>query len=636
MRELVKKLLDRELSRRDFGRSMLALGFSAAAVESVLTDVAQAGAHTQRRRRPSEFDFTGNGGEIVAECLRAAGVEYVFDANSTGQATFYDAVGQRPDLKLIIALQEGQATAMAHGYELASGRTAVLFMPSIGMPNTLCNLYNAWKDRSALLVFSDGQNSTQTGRDGFQQVEDWLRPTEQFTKWRWNIRHADRIAEMTRRAFKLAGTPPGGPVYIKLPRNVLDEREITQPIYPQEKFSVPVEMAPRPELIEQAADLLLNADKPFINVGAEVSRAGANADVLELAELLGAPVAQGFSVFSDFPFAHPLFQGFAGMGFPRGVRRADVFLNLGALMPDESIITQPVKESTKVINARVEYDTIANRHPTELAIAAGMGETVSALLEAVKSKATAAQLAALREPRLAKAETDYVAARERARKRAADVWDSTPIAAERLCADLDELLEEQALLVVETGGRTPQEWMTIAPGKKQIIGPTTGYALGWGLGAAMGAKIAQPDRQVVAMVGDGAMLFGQIESLWTAARYEIPIIMIVFNNHSYDGERGRIVLFSQLARQDKSAWKDMSCYLGDPDIDFVSIAKGFGIAGSRLEKPGDIKKVVRRATAATREGRPYFIDASILRRGPAADSTWHPEISIARNRTVKV
>jgi len=138
------------------------------------------------------------------------------------------------------------------------------------------------------------------------------------------------------------------------------------------------------------------------------------------------------------------------------------------------------------------------------------------------------------------------------------------------------------------------------------------------------------------MVGDGAMLFGQIEALWTASRYEIPVIMVVFNNHSYDGERGRIQLNSQLARENKAAWKDMSCYLGNPDINYVDIAKGFEIAGSKLEKPGDIKKVMRRAIAATREGRPYMIDASIARRGPASESTWHPDISIARGRSIKV
>jgi thiamine pyrophosphate-dependent acetolactate synthase large subunit-like protein len=633
MRQLIKQLLDQELSRRDFGKAMLAMGFSSAAAQSVLESVAVA---ADGEVVAEAYEFTGNGGEIVAECLQAAGVEYVFDTNSTGQATFYDAVGQRPGLKLIIALQEGQATAMAHGYELASGKTAALFMPSIGMPNTLCNLYNAWKDRSSLVVFSDGQTTDTVGRDGFQQVENWLELTDQFTKWQWDVRHPDRIAEMTRRALKVAGTQPGGPTYVKFPRDVMAAQSVTQTIYPQERFQVPVEMLPKQELIEEAAKLLIAAKKPIINAGPEITRAGANADLVELAELLGIPVSQGYSVYSDFPFTNPLFQGFAGMGFPRGIRRADVFLNLGALMPDESIITQPVKDTATIINARVEYETIANRHPVDIAIAAGMGETVSALLAAVKANATEAQLEAISAPRLEKANKDFAAAKTRARKRAEKVWNNSPIASERLCYEMDQVLEENAIIVVETGDRSPQNWMNFAPGKKHLIGPTTGYALGWGIGASLGVKIAQPDRQVIALVGDGAMLFGQIEALWTAARYEIPVIMVVFNNHSYDGERGRIQLNSQLARENKAAWKDMSCYLGNPDINYVDIAKGFEIDGSVLKKPGDIKKVMRRAMAATREGRPYMIDASIARRGPASESTWHPDISIARGRNIKV
>jgi benzoylformate decarboxylase len=374
----------------------------------------------------------------------------------------------------------------------------------------------------------------------------------------------------------------------------------------------------------------------MINAGGEITRAGANEDLIELAELLGIPVSQGYSVYSDFPFTNPLFQGFAGMGFPRGVRRADVFLNLGSLMPDESIITQPVRDTATVINARVEYETIANNHPTDIAIAAGMGETVSALLEAVKANATAAQLETISGPRMEKARKDFESGKARARKRAEKFWDGTPVASERLCYEMDQLLDENAIVVVETGDRSPQNWMSFAPGKKELIGPTTGWALGWGIGASLGVKIAQPDRQVVAMVGDGAMLFGQIEALWTASRYEIPVILVVFNNHSYDGERGRIQLISHLARQNKEAWKDMSCYLGNPDINYVDIAKGFEIDGAKIEKPGQIKKVVNRAMAATREGRPFMIDASIARRGPAAESTWYPDISIARGRNIKV
>jgi thiamine pyrophosphate-dependent acetolactate synthase large subunit-like protein len=632
MRELVKQLVDQQLSRRDFGKAMLALGFSSSAAQSVLDSVA----HAADGDPIASFEFTGNGGETVAECLKAAGIEYVFDTNSTGQTTFYDAVGQRPELNLIIALQEGQATAMAHGYELASGKTTALFMPSIGMPNTLCNLYNAWKDRSALVVFSDGQDSEQVGRDGFQQVDNWLALTDQFTNWQWEVHHPDRIGEMARRALKVAGTAPGGPTYIKMPRDVLTAQAVSQTIYSQQYFEVPVAMEPKQELIEQAAQALINAEKPMINAGAEITRAGANAELLELAELLGTPVSQGYSVFGDFPFTHPLFQGFAGMGFPRGVRRADVFLNLGAMMPDQAIITQPVRDSAFVIDARVEYDVIANRTRTDIAIAAGMRETLSALLEAVKSTATSAQLEAIRTPRMEKANKDFAAARVRARKRAEKVWNSSPIASERLCSEMDQLLEDDAIIVVETGDRSPQNWMNFAPGGKKLIGPTTGYALGWGIGASLGVKIAEPDRQVVAMVGDGAMLFGQIEALWTASRYEIPVIMVVFNNHSYDGERGRIYLMSQLVRENKDAWKDMSCYLGNPDINYIDIAKGFGIDGAKMEKPGDIKKVMKRAIAATREGQPFMIDASIARRGAGAESTWHPDISIARNRANKV
>jgi len=474
------------------------------------------------------------------------------------------------------------------------------------------------------------------GRDGFQQVENWLQPTEQFTKWRWEVRHADRIGEMTRRALKVAGTAPGGPTYVKFPRDILSAENITQTIYPQDNFRVPVQMEPRADVIDTAARMLIEAEKPMINAGPEISRGGANEDLLELAELLGVGVSQGYSVFGDFPFRNPLWQGFAGMGFPAGIRRTDVFLNLGALMPDESIITAPVRDTTRVINARVEYEVIANRYPTDIAIAAGMGETVSALLESVKSQATAEQLRAISAPRMEKARANYEKAEAKKRRRVEKNWNSSPIIAERLCYEMDQVLEENAIVVVETGDRSPQNWMNFAPGKKHLIGPTTGYALGWGIGAAMGVKIAEPDRQVITLVGDGAMMFGQIEALWTAARYEIPITMVVFNNHSYDGERGRIYLLSQLARTNKDAWKDMSCYLGNPDINYVDIAKGFGIAGSQLEKPGDIQKVFKRAADANREGRPYMVDASIARRGPGAESTFHPDISIASGRSIKV
>jgi thiamine pyrophosphate-dependent acetolactate synthase large subunit-like protein len=132
------------------------------------------------------------------------------------------------------------------------------------------------------------------------------------------------------------------------------------------------------------------------------------------------------------------------------------------------------------------------------------------------------------------------------------------------------------------------------------------------------------------------MLFGQLESLWTASRYNIPVIIVILNNRSYDSERQALYMTSQLVKTNKDLWKDMACYLGNPVVDFVNIANGFGIDGEMVSQPDELKAAFARAAAVTREGRPYLIDAVIARRGKGADSTWHPEISIADRRTRKV
>ncbi len=622
MKDLAKGLLARELTRRDFARGMTALGFSGIAIESALASaVAGAGRSGER--------FVGTGGEVLVECLLAAGTEYVFDANSTGQSAFYDALMTRPELKMIVAVQEGQAVSMAHGYELASGRPGMLMLPSIGMPNSLSNLYNAWKDRSALVVMSDGSNTELPARDGFQQLESWLSATTEFTKWRWAVERPAHIAEMVRRAIKLAATPPGGPVYVRMPSNVQRASDVAAKIFPQSAFTIDIRLPPKPELIERSARALIEASHPMINAGAEVTRAGANADVVELAELLSIPMTQGYSVFGDVPYRHPLFAGFYSMGYPRGLTQTDVFLNLGSTMPDPTIVTAAVPESATVINARIEYDKIANTYPTDIAIAAGVGETTRALIDAVNGMTTRRQREKLGRERLESSRQSAAAAADRRRRRAERGWNGSPMYSERLCYEIDNLLHDDAIVVVETGDRSPQDWIDFGPGRRRLIGPTTGFALGWGIGAAIGVKIARPQQQVIAMVGDGAMLFGQIESLWTASRYDVPVTIVVFDNRSYDAERGRIHFASRVARVDKSAWQDMSCYLGNPDVDYVSIAKGFDIEGAVIQRPEDISGAFGRAFSANREGRPFVIDALIAQRGPGANQNWHPDVRIA-------
>ena len=637
MRSLFKKFFDHEISRRDFGTKLLALGFSQIAVNSFLGAAAEA-----REPLPDMgVKMSGTGADILAATLRAAGVDYIFGTSATGMSPFFDALTVNNDMQFISSIAESQATSMAHGYELVTGKTAVLFIPGVAIPSAMNNLYNAWKDRSSIAVLSDGSSSNFAGRNGFQQMDDWLDPMTQFTKWQWQVNNERQISEMLRRTLKLAETPPGGPVYLRFPGFLLSKPNIRQTIYPQSRFKIPMELYPKPELIEATARALLEAKKPLLCVGHEVTRARANKDVLELAELLGIRMAQGYSVFGDIPFRHPLFAGFYGLGIPRGLANTDVFLNLGAPMPDPTIFTAPVPSKAKVIHARIEYDEIANTYPTDIAIAAGMKETITAIIDSVRALATEDQIKTLREERLQ--ESIEINAKHEARKqqRAKATWNSSPISWERASFEMEKYLDPHAIIVSELDTRKPFEWMNLGPDAKWLIGGTTGFALGWGIGASLGVKIGEPNRQVVCLVGDGAMLFGQIEALWTAARYDIPVTVIVFNNLSYDGERNRIYRGSPLAaiKETRGLWRDISCFLGNPEVDFVGLADSFEIQGQRANNPEEFVESLQAAAKVTADGRPFLIDLRVMQldtSGKPTEQTWYPDISIAAKRMKKI
>ena len=637
MRELFKKYLEQNLSRRDFTNKLLALGFSQMAINSLLANTAEA-------REPiadSGKYIVGNGADILAETLMAADVDYIFGTSATGMSGFFDALTMKNEMEFISSIAESQATSMAQGYELVTGKTAILFLPGVAIPSAMNNLYNAWKDRSSIAVLSDGTSSNFSGRNGFQQMDDWLETMSQFTKWRWKVTNPQQLSEMTRRTIKLAETPPGGPVYLRLPATVLNTRDIKQTIHSQSKFRIPLDLQPKNELIEATAKALIEAKNPLMCVGHEVTRAKANKEVVDLSDLLGIKMTQGYSVYGDVPFKHPSFMGFYGMGVPRGLSGTDVFLNLGAPMPDPTIFTAPIPKQSKVIHARIEFDDIANTYPTDIAIAAGMKETVYAIKESIKSMLTKERINSIKEKRLLANKAINKKFEDRKQKKAKQNWNSSPLSWERASYELENNLTKDAIIVSELDSRTPFKWMDLGPGKKSLIGGSTGFALGWGVGASLGVKIGEPNRQVVCLVGDGAMLFGQIESLWSASRYDIPVTIIIFNNLSYDGERNRIYMNSPLAANSdtREMWKDVSCYLGNPIVDFIGLANSFNIQGSIADNPDSFSAALKKANNVTSNGRPFLIDLRIMQLNPGGkpvEQIWHPHISIAEKRKIKI
>jgi thiamine pyrophosphate-dependent acetolactate synthase large subunit-like protein len=225
---------------------------------------------------------------------------------------------------------------------------------------------------------------------------------------------------------------------------------------------------------------------------------------------------------------------------------------------------------------------------------------------------------------------------ERRRKLDADAekkWNDNPISVERLMVEVNRALDPDAIAVTEL--ITAEFYLpayfdidhTRKEGERRRNLTTCGGVLGWGVPAALGAKIAKPDKQVVALVGDGSLQFG-IQALWTASRYEIPIGVIVWNNGEYQANRRYLHAYGKRAA---ATGKYIGCSLGSPEIDNVSLAKGYGVEGERVEDPEKLQAALARCLRAVGEGRTYLLDVKIERMYGGADSTWYDFFSVAKN-----
>ena len=638
MRELAMRFLNGELSRRGFLKGLLTTGFSLTAAESVVDSFKS---HVDAQELPAAVikPFEGEPGELIAECLRAAKVKYMFFCNGSPQGPILDALVDKPDINLIIATEEGQAVAMAQGYELASGEVPFVVTQGVGAPRQVTNLVNAWKDRSGMVIMTPRTPLDTHGRDSFEDVENWLDFVKPVTKWRWDIVKTNRIAEHMRHAFKLASTAPRAPVFLTIPDDLLEEKSVKANIVSQDYFNVPMAVKPDPKQIEAAAKAIVEAKSPLLIAGHEITRAKAQKEMIAFAELLGIPVTRERGLFLDFPSMHPLFLGdfVANMRFPRNM---DLIVNIGGQFPrmSENAEADPfvfLPKGVKIIHARIEPDDIARLFPTSFSIAGDAGHVLRDLTDAVKSMLTQERIEAIRKPRLEAASKFTAALRESWRRAAQTDWNKSPMPWERVVFELDKAMDKDAVVVQEIAdNKRTERWIGYGDeGGRTLMGRTTGQCLGWGVGAALGVKLAWPNRQVVSLQGDGGIMFGQTEAFWTYARTSTPVITVVMNNRSYDGVRRR-----QFAKQGKQAKfnKDMSAYMGNPDIDFAKIGEAYGIKGSFARDAGELQTALKRAIQATRDGKPHIIDALIQRSGPGADLTWHPSFTIAGIRSKNV
>ena len=627
MKDLIKQYLDHGLSRRQLMTGLSALGMSAVAVRSVAQSLDTFGQGSPPASAMREMK--GTGGALFVQQLKAAGVEHIFFNPSTGEYPIFDALVDEPAIHLIKGIQEGAVVAMADGYARASGKTGVVIVANIGLPNAMTQMVNSWKDQIPVVVAVASVEQDALGRDLFQESDHCEVMTQPITKWYWAAKTTGSIPETLRRGMKFASTAPCGPVFLSLPTNTLRE-QATANIYDQAKFDVPMRIRPDKDDIDKAARMLIQAKNPLISVGDEATWCRAGKELLELAELLGLPVtgqAGSLGFWSrPFPTQHPLFVGpqLRDMRYPG---KPDLLLNLGNRYGERAA------PGTQLISVRLDPASLARGAPVDLAMVADIRLATADLIAAIKSLAPASRLKEIAEERAARTRAYTAEMRAFRQKIARENAERVPVSLERIGLELEASLDKDTCYVCDVdSGKTMDPLMSFGGADKQYIG-TGPNVLGWGLAAAFGAKLARPDVPVVSVVGDGSFCFSGPQPLWTQARYHAPVMNIVLNNHSYNNERNRIWHYG--GRQFKTG-RDMTCYLGSPDIDYAKAADAFGVEGEVVQEPDKLKGALDRAKRAIAEGRPYLLDIHTSRDGIGAASTWHPSYSVADLRSRRV
>lgn len=547
-----------------------------------------------------------SGREAFLKILHMEGVKYIFGNPGSTELFIMDALAGQKYIHYILALHEGVAISMADGYAVASGNLAVVNVHvSPGLGNSMGMLYNAYKSGAPIIVTAGQHDQSFLLSEPilWSNLTDVARP---YVKWAYEVRRLEDLPRALHRAAKVATAPPSGPVFLSLPVDVLKEEkeiDVGRPTRIDEAFR------PSRKSLEATADLLLQAKSPVIIAGDIVARRHAHQELLRVAEIIGAPVYQNpASSACNFPFNHPLSLG----PLPRvqkvvheTLNDKDVLFAVGGELVTMSLPSEidPLPPGIKIIHLHHDPWEIGKNYPTQVALIGDARETLKDLAKILEEKITPEQRKeAYRRSGLIKQikEKFYNALKEKIKieKESRDITGS--VLMEAIC----EALPEDAVVVDETisSGRALRNlWRG---GDPQCYFGLRGGGIGWGIPAALGIKLALPERPVIALIGDGSAMYSY-QGLWTAAHYGLKVIFIICNNTSY-----RILKERTHALQGFSAQTNL--YVGmdirNPEIDFPALARALGVQGERVEKIKEAKELLEKVIEGN---QPYLIDVRL-------------------------
>jgi len=521
----------------------------------------------------------------------------------------------------VLCLFELVALAAAHGYYQATGRPqAVLVHVDVGTQNLGGMLHNAQRGRAAVLIAAGRTpyttDSSQRGtRDTYihwlQEQFDQHGIVRNFVKWDYELRRPEQMGEVIGRALQIAASDPPGPVYLTLPREVL-MTEVGEVKQPAPALTAPARLgAGDPDALRDVAQHLVRSERPVVLTSTSGrTRQGFEA-LVKLATLLALPVVERRER-TNFPTTHPLHQGFLPGPF---VETADVILVVDSDVPYIPTQVTPRSDATIV---QIDVDPIKERIPLwSFPLTSAIRADSARALELVAGYA-AELLTDGDKARIETRRAELTARhneRRAARKASAQAMQNTrPLTAEWLGYCIGQLQREapECVFVDESLTSHVAVWNHVDTDEPGTMFGSGGSSLGWGLGAALGIKLARPDRPVVLVVGDGSFIFGEpLAAIWASQMNQAPILAIVFNNGAYNANKAPLI-----SAYPKGYSVQGRHFVGTdlaPSPRYDLLAAVVGAVGERVEDPVEVLPALRRGLEHVRAGRSVILDVILAR-----------------------
>ena len=547
------------------------------------------------------------GKRALLEMLRAEGVEYIFGNPGTSESPIMDELESHPDLQYILVLQEGVAMGMADAYARATGKPSFVNLHiETGLANSISLLHNAY-DGGTSIVLSAGNKDIRELAQDRTDLAEMVRP---FTKWTAEVTHPDQLPSVMRRAFNEAKTPPTGPTFVGFSANALDGQADVEIIpSPRGYFR----MAPDPRAIESAARILSTASSPTMIVSDRVAESGATAKAVRVAEMLGARVYAARYSAVNFPTSHPQFMGTVRLGFPSSrelLSSPDVVLMVGKLASGYYMFSEPPLRffgpNTKLIHVDSDANDVGKAQPTDVGVIADPKVALGHLADALETGMSGSALEAAKGRRTSLSE-EKAALGTAWERRLKERWDIRPMSAERMMTEIAKALPPDTIIADDAVTTREALYHALEFDEPGSTFGARGGALGWGMGGAMGLKLAHPQRPVVAIMGDGNAMM-TVQGLWTAANTDIPVVYVICNNRSYRVLKLNIDAYKTDVLKEESP---QSQYLGmdfRTPLDLAGMAEAMGVYGRKIEDPAEVGPAMRHALDL---GKPAVLDIAI-------------------------